>query len=209
MDARFYDGSATNPGQALSFTPVAISALSDAQKRQLRYDADVLGRTSTDRLSTIIVSLTAAQMADINKELTTALNLSATDGTSLDDGGGTDTIRVIRRLTHFGYRDSTGDILAGSKDNHITFYTVNTDTGADNVQAQGVTLHYPVADSFEGADATGGVVGAHQWPLELATNAAADGVDGAANGKDLIPEIDIKVDSIAVTAVTKKLKAKW
>ena len=28
-------------------------------------------------------------------------------------------------------------------------------------------------------------------------------------GNDQIPEIDIKVDSVAVTAITKKLKAKW
>jgi hypothetical protein len=38
------------------------------------------------------------------------------------------------------------------------------------------------------------VVGTTEWGLE---------------GSELIPEIDIKVDSVAVTAQTKKLKAKW
>jgi hypothetical protein len=52
----------------------------------------------------------------------------------------------------------------------------------------------PLADNFDPANATGGVVGAAEWGLE--NNAA-------------IPEIDIKVDSVSVTAVTKKLKAKW
>ena len=40
----------------------------------------------------------------------------------------------------------------------------------------------------------GSVVGASPWGLENQAN---------------LPEIDIKVDSVAVTAVTKKLKAKW
>ena len=41
----------------------------------------------------------------------------------------------------------------------------------------------------------GSVVGSEVWGLE--------------NSEVGIPEIDIKVDSVSVTAVTKKLKAKW
>jgi len=53
----------------------------------------------------------------------------------------------------------------------------------------------PIKDNFVAdTDAVGSIVGAVTWGLE---NLAA------------IPEIDIKVDSVAVTAVTKKLKAKW
>ena len=44
------------------------------------------------------------------------------------------------------------------------------------------------------SNAIGSVVGQTVWGLENNEN---------------IPEIDIKVDSVAVTAVTKKLKAKW
>ena len=44
------------------------------------------------------------------------------------------------------------------------------------------------------SNAAGSVVGGAEWGLE---------------GNAAIPEIDIKVDSIAVTAQTKKLKAKW
>jgi len=53
---------------------------------------------------------------------------------------------------------------------------------------------YPLKDKLTNATALGAVVGATSWGLE--------------NNED-IPEIDIKVDSIAVTAQTKKLKAKW
>jgi len=56
-------------------------------------------------------------------------------------------------------------------------------------------LTYPMTDAFNSVNsAVGAVVGAIAWPLE---NEVA------------IPEIDIKVDSVAVTAITKKLKAKW
>ena len=52
----------------------------------------------------------------------------------------------------------------------------------------------PLADNFDPGGSIGSVVGAAEWGLE--------------NNAD-IPEIDIKVDSVSVTAVTKKLKAKW
>ena len=53
----------------------------------------------------------------------------------------------------------------------------------------------PQEDNFRAVGtAIGAIEGATSWALE---------------GSDQIPEIDIKVDSVAVTAVTKKLKAKW
>jgi hypothetical protein len=56
------------------------------------------------------------------------------------------------------------------------------------------TWSYPETDDFDSGGALGSVVGGAEWGLEGSPN---------------IPEIDIKVDSVAVTAVTKKLKAKW
>ncbi len=53
---------------------------------------------------------------------------------------------------------------------------------------------YPMVDGFANGTPLGSIVGTATWALEN-------------NGN--IPEIDIKVDSTAVTAVTKKLKAKW
>jgi len=59
-----------------------------------------------------------------------------------------------------------------------------------------LAITYPIDDRLQnvGAGAIGAVVGATAWGLENNAN---------------IPEIDIKVDSVAVTAMTKKLKAKW
>jgi hypothetical protein len=77
---------------------------------------------------------------------------------------------------------------------------------AADVATSTFVLEIPLRDNFDGGGSIGSTIGAHEWPLELAADAAA-AADGG--NKDLIPEIDIKVDSVAVTAVTKKLKAKW
>jgi hypothetical protein len=54
---------------------------------------------------------------------------------------------------------------------------------------------YPQTDEFANvATSLGAVVGQPEWGLE---------------DSPFIPEIDILIDSVAVTAVTKKLKAKW
>ena len=55
---------------------------------------------------------------------------------------------------------------------------------------------YPAADTIQASTSNplGAIAGGDFWGLENEGN---------------IPEIDIKVDSIAITAVTKKLKAKW
>ena len=57
-----------------------------------------------------------------------------------------------------------------------------------------LTASFPIVDDFQSGGALGSVKGDPIWGLE---------------GNAEIPEIDIKVDSIAVTAITKKLKAKW
>jgi hypothetical protein len=51
-----------------------------------------------------------------------------------------------------------------------------------------------ITDDFIAGGAVGAVIGDSPWGLENNQN---------------IPEIDIKVDSVAITAMTKKLKAKW
>jgi hypothetical protein len=57
--------------------------------------------------------------------------------------------------------------------------------------AQG--MQWAIDDNFN-ASGIGGVVGDVQWGLE---------------NNETIPEIDLKVDQVAVTAMTRKLKAKW
>ena len=92
---------------------------------------------------------------------------------------------IVRRLTS----------QVGS-DLHVVFSSDSATIAAMSASAIGATasLEFPIEDNFNAANALGAVVGATTWGLE---NQAA------------IPEIDIKVDSVSITAITKKLKAKW
>ena len=130
----------------------------------------------------------------------TQLNKNNLIGISYGDSGNaavTGTQRLIRRLTHFS-GTAAQNYIGGPSDS--TLYVVFADlvgTASPTDVATGkLSLAYtwPIDDKFETADAVGSVQGASQWGLE-----AEDG----------IPEIDIKVDSVAITAMTKKLKAKW
>tara|TARA_R110000744_G_scaffold63812_8_gene131245 strand:+ start:1 stop:948 length:948 start_codon:yes stop_codon:yes gene_type:complete len=65
--------------------------------------------------------------------------------------------------------------------------------------ANGLLFNFPIKDNYNNVTEVGGrgvgaVVGADTWNMEDSTQ---------------IPEIDLKVDSVSVTAQTKKLKAKW
>ncbi len=98
----------------------------------------------------------------------------------------TNGVSQVRRLTK-----ASGSIL------ELVFHGTASFT---SLAGQNVTLVHPLVDDFTGTaaagsnQALGAVVGTDDWGLE-----ANEG----------IAEIDIKVDSVSVTAVTKKLKAKW
>jgi len=96
--------------------------------------------------------------------------------------------RLVRRLT----RDDT--VTAGE----LLICCAATGTETTNLLAGEINgalnLSFVIDDNLESGGALGAVVGDEIWGLE---NQAS------------IPEIDIKVDSVAVTAKTKKLKAKW
>ena len=124
---------------------------------------------------------------------------------SVHDCGNTpDTASVdLENAAQFTLATANTAIAAG------TAQTLNSTIAAaiaTDLAASDLTFEIPLRDNFDAGGSIGSVVGAHQWPLELASDTAG-GRDGGE--KDVIPEIDIKVDSVAVTAVTKKLKAKW
>jgi len=186
---------------------VQIDALNEAQKAALRHDPDLIVGGGPNALTTddVVELVMKVNKADADKMNFRNMGAFTLTGLHADVDG------VLRRLTHLGTKGTDGTTLSNNDPTAttvaITFYLVGTGLTAANADASGV-LHYPVADAFSAGGATGAVVGAHDWPLELATDTADRGlIDGGE--KDIIPEIDIKVDSIAVTAVTKKLKAKW
>jgi len=77
---------------------------------------------------------------------------------------------------------------------YVTTGSTAASWAAASTAIDAYTYQIPAADNFQAGGALGSVEGEIPWALEANT---------------AIPEIDIKVDSVAVTAVTKKLKAKW
>jgi len=78
-----------------------------------------------------------------------------------------------------------------------TVSNVKDGGGAGALGNFNATVEFPMRDSWETGGALGSVVGSVEWGLENNSTVGA------------IPEIDIKVDSVSITAMTKKLKAKW
>ena len=163
---------------------LTASANADLFKR-IEYDADLLGQTDTDKLGVIRVEVTSIK-DDLNFDNLTTVDLDNSDLA-------TAATRVVRRLTQHS---------ASSDGSHYLTMVVHGDDSLNvgNIAAVSGTLFFGRKDKFSAGGSVGSVVGAEGWGLEL-------GGDLGVN--DTIPEIDIKVDSIAVTAMTRKLKAKW
>jgi len=111
-------------------------------------------------------------------------------GTDATDGN----VVCVRRLSSL----SRSADLSTVSDTVVRIVAVGTGSAAAIAAAvDNATITCPIVDNFQG-NTTGNPIGAvlptTTWGLENNQN---------------IPEIDIKVDSVAVTAMTKKLKAKW
>ena len=121
-------------------------------------------------------------------------------------GNGASVMRLVRRCTRIS-SGSTGDtpgnanwkmtMVVGQVSGAVVFDNGTRDSLIGQVTcstADTFVLNYPIDDNLTTSTALGSVVGTTTWGLE---------------NEPRIPEIDIKVDSVAITAVTKKLKAKW
>ena len=176
-------------GTALSSS--LVSSLTEAQKKAIRYDPDILANTT----GRVTVLQTTASVADISTKaggLIDEKKLAAFEIATGDIENGS----IVRRLTRV-------------VDNRIVFTLHDKDgaatvgLGVDNL----IEMHVPLKDDFINGGGLGSVVGNPIWALEEPKGGT--GRFGDDTGKNDISEIDIKVDSIAVTAQTKKLKAKW
>jgi len=129
-----------------------------------------------------VASVTVAALSSAGVNMDNLVALSS---------GGLSNETLVRRLTRIDPDDSSRVLLTVVPTSNATARTPAQLTTAITAVTE---LDAPIVDTFSAADATGGVKGASPWALENNTE---------------IPEIDIKVDSVAITANTKKLKAKW
>jgi hypothetical protein len=139
--------------------------------------------------TTYVVATVAVQTGQNMDDLVALTFLSGTAAGGIVGGSGATGFQV-RRLTDF----------SGSSTDTLNVVFAGT-SGTDNALSTSIDMiaqvTFPITDEFDPGNALGSIVGGNGsqgWGLEAANN---------------IPEIDIKVDSVAVTAITKKLKAKW
>jgi hypothetical protein len=180
--------SPTGSSGSISLTAVASGSAGDGGTidSYIRFDPDIASGTYVAVASVPLATLTALQLND--RDLV-AINLTSGSAGVVRNAVGTSSrTKLVRRLT----------AKSGSNINFVFTSTAAAATAITDVTGTAVALEFPIVDKFQaspaGVDALGAIAGTSTWGLE----ASAD-----------IPELDIKVESISVTAITKKLKAKW
>jgi len=198
-------------GTGLAGFVLIASGVAGAQPGQGAHPLSVANQSTLDKLTRYDVDLSGAVCAVW--EQTGSAGLSQLDiqdliGISVDsiaDTAGLQSVNLVRRLTTVSSGSSTQDpSVAGYKftmvfagvSGSVTMHGEGRDNGIlGSVTGSGnLTVSFPIDDNFTNGSALGSVLGTTVWGLE---------------NNPRIPEIDIKVDSVAVTAMTKKLKAKW
>jgi hypothetical protein len=196
-------GSVTISDTAASASIKAQFAVNDAtndQKKLILWDPDLLALSSSSGTAYKIAVLDlqyaafSASQADFNN--LGAFELSASNIAAAT--AGTLGLAQVRRLTHIvpgganpaNYAASS--LTANAKCIRNVLVMVSASATVDITDA--FVAQVPTVDDIAAGGAVGSVIGQATWGLE---------------GNTEIPEIDIKVDSVAVTAQTKKLKAKW
>ena len=188
-------GSGDPDGNVTVADAFSLTGSTEVQKRKwLQYDPDILSLSASgEAYGVAVIEVPASALtASATEQPCDTRNLGAFALSGMDalTGVGAEAVQ-IRRLTQQTGSDAANDRI------HFVIFGADGATGVQPdaaAAADGVTFEYPIRDHLTTSNALGSVVGTAAWGLE---------------GSELIPEIDIKVDSIAVTAQTKKLKAKW
>lgn len=183
---------------------ILSSSNTDTQRSYYRWDADVRdletanGVTNTHCIA--YFSLPKAQLEGLDQDLLGAIFSTGTQLSSSAEGfGSASDVRLIRRLTREDPTDSTrilftavGAGAGGSATDGVYLVSASAGKAFDS----NLTMKFPQKDTFAnvGASSVGAIKGDTAWGLEF--------------NKD-IPEIDLKISSTDITAVTRKLKAKW
>ena len=173
----------TNVDGSVVLSTVLAGADGEKVKKLLEYDADALLDTAAYYRFVTVAADEIHEITDnYSREMASQIDLQV-------DGG-----RVVRRLTR--RHEYEGTTAVTGNDRSLLFVVRHT-SDASGINA--TTVNFPVVDQIGnvGANTKGALIGgsgASGWPLE---------------GESDMGEIDIKVDSIPITAATKKLKAKW
>ena len=191
--------------------------VTEARQGIIDFDADLLSRTD---LGMIVLDVSEDMFAQADFDnmgawtINDIMDGADTIGTRADLGANANltvataitNLTVARRLTQRVSSDTRGAPWQSgltSQAAAVRFFIITdepgtiTESNTPTVVGAALlanTFSYPERDDIVSGTPVGSVVGQATWALENTAN---------------IPEIDIKVDSVAITAQTKKLKAKW
>ena len=179
---------------SLTHASIGASTVTTSLEELCRYDPDLSGSVVT-----VCTAPGVAGLAQMNRLNLIALQPAA--GDEIDVGKA----KLVRRLTHLRGKSAAaattspeGLSLINATDTSLVFvFEAGTGIAKDTLKAETagtMTVDFPIDDDFIAGPSVGSVVGDATWGLEANPD---------------IPEIDIDVSSVAITAMTKKLKAKW
>lgn len=163
-------------------------------------DATNPGQGALDRAVNYDIDLSGSQVCIFSAPLSSFPQLNQRGFITLVDqtstGNGIQT--QIRRLTAFSGSSTSVVKLA-----YVVSGTITPNaTALADMTSSARTFKWAIVDDFQnvGSSALGAVVGDPTWGFEFGGNAGENAQ---------IPEIDIKIDSVSITTLTKKLKARW
>ena len=193
-------------------TPFTKASMTEAQKKLIQFDPDLLSDDDVvsiyvlDGLNAGEIDGNSGKTADFNNLSAFTLELSGGSGaastgfvSNFTDFAGAITdqtagnLKLVRRLTQKYDNAGTTEyrfVLVGPSAHGGTHGTKVT-SGAGS---KAMTVNWPEVDRVDTNNGSLGIIDGFNFPFE---------------GNGDMPEIDIKVDSIAITTQTKKLKAKW
>jgi len=194
--ARYH--SSTTASNVVEVAKFGLATASDADKKAVRWDADLL--TDSNYVSASVLRVPFANIANSQLlaendvfSVSFAQNAGAVAAGEQDAAGSSlaNSAKLVRRLSRVFVDPSTG-----AKSLEVVVAAKGDAALAAVVTASHVLLSYPVKDNVVavGDSALGAVVGATPWTME---------------GSSAIPEIELKVDSYSITARSRKLKASW
>ena len=190
-------GTKVGEGRAVTHAAAGGAAMRHGDFDKLcRFDPDFTSGST----NVMITRVAYSSLSQLNTDNLVAISASALQTTNGNE--------QVRRLTQWSGSSANHGIWkpGDAKDHILLFFASDTRTiaqmSASYVRAVNQTAGFPIKDDFVVGGAIGSVIGDHLWGAEQ----AALTVKSRAG---IIPEIDIKVDSVSITAMTKKLKAKW
>ena len=220
-DIAFHGAYGTNAAQSAS--SLAVCGVEGADAKLLQFDPQIIKRINDgdNEYSFLLVSasvLTAGTNYGFDpshvKEIALFSDVVTTNAytvpASTIQGG--NNILNVRRLNQLGTMSGalnsvtfSPDPLASTsaKSTGVLFVMQHANGGTPTATLAGatntnLTASYPIADAAAAEGATGGVITIPSFESNFASSP-----------QPVIPEIDIKIESIAVTATTRKLRARW